>query len=104
MLKKIINKMTKEFEEYTNELMSLEKSKIIEHFYKYTIKNEFFEIFKDAYYNNYTLCLNDDNLKFLSTLQHPLDFLYCEWLSTDTSLGFELHCPLNDFLQYISEF
>lgn len=104
MLKKIIETMTKEFEEYKKELMSLDNDKILEQSYKYIIKNEFFEIFKDAYYNNYPLSLNDDNLYFLSKLQYPLEFLYLEWLSTDTELGFEIHYPLNDFLQYISDF
>lgn len=97
MLKQIIDKMETEFKEYTNKLMSLEKVKIIENSYQYSIKKELFDMFKCAYHYDYYLCISYDNLEKLSRLETPLAFLYDEWLDADI----HINSQLNDFLEIL---
>lgn len=95
MLKKIIETMTKEFEEYKKELMSLDNDKILEQSYQYTIKNELLEMFQNAYHYDYYLCISDYYLEKLSTFETPLSFLYNEWLDVDININSQL----NEFLE-----
>lgn len=88
MFSKLIEKITKEFEEYENKLLSLDNYEIIENFYEYTIKKEIVEMFENSYGSDDTcnLCISDDDIKKLNKMEYPLSFIYNEWLDCDISI------------------
>ena len=85
----LYEKAEKEFQEYKNDLMQMDKEDIFEHSYETEIKQDLLCTFENEE-------LTQTEAKSLYRLQNPLDSCYQEWLQNDRSIMEDLRDTVDD--------
>jgi len=88
-LKRLYEKLQREYQRYIEELKKLPVEKIIEKSYETTCKEEFVEMFTSEYR------YNDREIMALMKINNTLEYLYQDWLKSDGGL----HEPLEESIE-----
>lgn len=92
MREELYNKLAKEYLEYEDKLKQLSIQEIIEKSYETAIKQEMTYYFDSA--SDY---FNDEQIKVINKLEHPLDELYDDWLDNDLGIGEDIRLSIDEF-------
>jgi len=92
MREELYNKLAKEYLEYEDRLKQLPIQDIIDKSYETAIKNEMTYYFDPA--SDY---FNDERIKVINNLEHPLAALYEDWIDNDFGIGEDIRLSIDEF-------
>ena len=93
MRKKLYEKISKEYDNYINELEKQTPSFIIDKSYETTIKEEIIYLFDPN-----SMYFSDKQIKELYKCKYPLETLYNDWLKNDFGINDDIRESVNEYL------
>lgn len=93
MREKLYEKITKEYENYVNDLKTKDVDYIIDRSYETAIKEEMIYCFDPN-----SRYFSDEEIRILNKSSSPLNDLYNDWISNDLSIGDEIRESVNEYL------
>lgn len=93
MREKLYEKITKEYENYVNDLKTKDVDYIIDRSYETAIKEEMIYCFDPN-----SRYFSDEEIRILNKSSSPLNDLYKDWINNDLSIGDEIRESVNEYL------
>ena len=90
----VYDKMSNEFESFTEKLKKMTPMQVFDKAYEITMKQDILSLF------DYEITLSKNDLKILLGLSYPLDAVFQEWLDNDYSHMDMLRDTIDNLLTY----